>query len=122
MGSNNIVINENGSHAAPSVDFRTISEFLEVYDLSPLVALEWVWSKPDLRKILIKRAWREMVKSEYGKIGAAARNAKVNKEEREECARHGNRARWKKADLGIARRAALASHTNGVVREEQVAN
>jgi hypothetical protein len=95
MGSN-FAVKENGSANGTSASFKTISELLEVYDLSPLVALEWVWGKPNLRKILIKRAWRDIVKSEYGKIGAAARNEKLTDEQREESARYASLARWKK--------------------------
>lgn len=112
MGSN-IFVKESGNHAASSADFSTISELLEVYDLSPLVALEWVWSKPNLRKILIKRAWGEIVKSEYGKIGAAARNEKLTGAQRSELARLASRARWS----SIVHCPAMPTHPNGVVRE-----
>jgi hypothetical protein len=65
---------------------------LQDYDVSPVVALECIWAEPSLREILVERA-RPDVLSRFGKIGNAARNAKLTDAQRSESARHAARCR-----------------------------
>jgi hypothetical protein len=71
---------------------KTISQLLADYDVSPMVMLDWIWGEPSLRKELVERS-RHDVLSQFGKVGNAARNAKLTDAQRSESARHAARCR-----------------------------
>jgi hypothetical protein len=76
----------------PQSPIKTISQLLADYDVSPMAMLEWVWSEPSLRQELVERSRRDVL-SQFGKVGNAARNAKLTDAERSASARHAARCR-----------------------------
>jgi hypothetical protein len=55
---------------------NNLDELIETFEVASSCIVDYVWSRPDLRKELIAKARRAIVLSAYGKLGNESRNAR----------------------------------------------
>jgi hypothetical protein len=75
---------------------NNLDQLIETFEVASSSIVDYVWSRPDLRKELIAKARRAIVLSAYGKLGNEARNAKLSPSEKSILARHAAICRHRK--------------------------